>query len=92
MLIPLCERDPLLADGLAALAREFRFDRILELLGGGKKMMVEQKHPNPTREKGRTTNRDFPLVVRLFINRIGPHRLETYYVAKVCPINNYGHD
>jgi hypothetical protein len=26
------ERDPALADGLAALARELRFDRILKLL------------------------------------------------------------
>ncbi|MCU7921322.1 MAG: nitrate- and nitrite sensing domain-containing protein [Candidatus Thiodiazotropha sp. (ex Dulcina madagascariensis)] len=32
-LLPVLELDPTLAEGLAALAREFRFDRILELLG-----------------------------------------------------------
>ena len=32
-LVSVHERDPALADGLAALAREFRFDRILVLLG-----------------------------------------------------------
>ena len=31
-LIPVRKRDPVLADGLAVLAREFRLDRILELL------------------------------------------------------------
>ncbi len=36
-LIPVRERDPVLADGLAALAREFRFGQILALLDNGEK-------------------------------------------------------
>ncbi|MCU7937646.1 MAG: response regulator, partial [Candidatus Thiodiazotropha sp. (ex Dulcina madagascariensis)] len=34
-LAPVRDLDPALAEGLAALAREFRFDRILKLLGAG---------------------------------------------------------